>query len=276
MLGAYRRDVIIMTGQASPRRFALLLEYDGGRFAGSQLQSNALTVQSVLEDAIEKATGEASRVAFAGRTDAGVHAYGQMASFVTTSRHTPEVMLRALNAWLPADVVVRAATETDLDFDPRRQAVRRHYRYLIDNQATRPAIQRHRAWHVAEALDVPAMAKAARGLIGRHDFAAFASRLESSEASTVRELMCFEVRREGNSVICDVTGNAFLPQQVRRMVGPLVEVGRGKRSVEDYAALLTGAPASVGPAAPAHGLYLIRVGYAKAIFPNLDSTDRLW
>jgi tRNA pseudouridine38-40 synthase len=262
--------------EPSPRRFALLLEYDGGRFAGSQLQSNAVTVQSVLEDSIAKATGEASRVAFAGRTDAGVHAYGQVASFVTSSLHTPEVMLRAVNAWLPADVVARAVVETEPDFDPRRHALRRHYRYVIDNRPARPALRRGRAWHVAGHLDVTAMAAAARGLIGRHDFAAFASRLEGREASTVRELMCFDVHRKSDSVDCDVSANAFLPHQVRRMVGALVEVGKGKCSVEDYACLLEGPPSSAGPAAPARGLYLMRVVYEPEIFPGVDSEDGVW
>jgi tRNA pseudouridine38-40 synthase len=262
--------------QARPRRFALLLEYDGARFAGSQLQSNAVTVQSVLEGAIEKATGERSRVAFAGRTDAGVHAYGQVASFLTRSLHTAEVMLRAVNAWLPADVVARAATETELDFDPRRHAVRRRYRYVIDNRATRPALRRDRAWHVAEHLDVPAMAEAARHLIGRHDFAAFASRPEITDTSTVRELTCLDVGRTGDSVTCEVTANAFLPHQVRRMVGALVEVGKGKLSEEEYAALLKGGPASAGPAAPARGLYLMRVVYKPEIFQGVDSADGVW
>ena len=244
----------------------MLLEYDGTRFAGSQLQSNAVTVQSVLEEAIEKATGTSSRVAFAGRTDAGVHARGQVASFVTSSGHTPEVMQRALNVWLPEDVVVRSAVETELDFDPRRDAVRRHYRYVIDNRRQRPALERLRAWHVAEALNVSWMAAAAQGLLGKHDFAAFASRLERPEASTVRELMRFEVRYHDNGVVCDVAANAFLPHQVRRMVGSLVEVGKGKLTVDAYTGLLKGQASSAGPAAPAHGLYLVQVEYDRSIF----------
>lgn len=248
------------------RRVALLLEYDGTRFAGSQLQSNAVTVQGVLEDAIVKATEEPSRAAFAGRTDAGVHARGQVAAFSTTSRLDCETLRRALNAWLPEDVVVRDVAEVARDFDPRRDARRRRYRYVIDNGPVRPALGRDRAWHVAGALDVEAMAAAAQRLPGQRDFAAFASRLEDDGASTVRELYGFEVSREGDSVSLDVEANAFLPHQVRRMAGALVEVGRGKLSADGYAALLEGPAASAGPAAPPHGLYLMRVVYETGVF----------
>ncbi len=267
------------------RRIALLLEYDGTRFAGSQLQSNAETVQGVLEAAIGRTTREETRVAFAGRTDAGVHALGQVASFVTQSALDVETLRRALNAWLPEDVVVREASEVDQGFDPRRQALRRHYRYVIDNRPVRPALDRGRAWHVATPLDVDAMAAAAQGIVGAHDFAAFASRLEDAGASTVRELQCFEVRRRGENVICDVVANAFLPHQVRRMIGALVEVGKGNLGVEAYSALLEGPPASAGPAAPSQGLYLVEVTYPEAIFAvqkakagtlGMDSGEGVW
>ena len=251
---------------AGERRVALLIEYDGSGFAGSQLQSNARTVQGVLEDAILKATEVSSRVAFAGRTDAGVHARGQVASFVTDSALATETLLRALNAWLPEDVTVREVADVQMDFDPRRDARRRAYRYVIDNRTARPALDRGRAWHVAGELDVEAMAEAARGLQGRHDFAAFASRLEDEWASTVRELYCFTVARRGSRIVLDVEANAFLPHQVRRMTGALIDVGRGKISPDEYVSLLDGLPSSAGPAAPPHGLYLLRVDYETPIF----------
>jgi tRNA pseudouridine38-40 synthase len=254
------------------RRVALLLEYDGARFAGSQLQSNAITVQGVLEDAIVKATEESSRAAFAGRTDAGVHAQGQVAAFSTGSRLDCETLRRALNAWLPDDVAVKAAADVGPDFDPRRDARRRRYRYVVDNGEARSALERGRAWHVAGHLDVEAMATAAAQLVGRHDFAAFASRLEDASASTVRELYSFEVARDGKSILVEVEANAFLPHQVRRMTGALVEVGRGKVTPKAYAALLQGPPASVGPAAPPHGLYLMAVEYETPLF-RLDSRN---
>jgi tRNA pseudouridine38-40 synthase len=252
------------------RRVALLLEYDGARFAGSQLQANAVTVQGALEDAILKATEGASRAAFAGRTDSGVHARGQVVAFTTNTWLDNETLQRALNAWLPEDVAVRAVADVVQQFDPRRDARRRWYRYVIDNRDVRPALGRGRAWHVPGALDVRAMDAAAKGLVGSHDFAAFASKLEDAAASTVREVYAFDVTREGHFVHVDVTANAFLPHQVRRMTGALVEVGRGKLTGEAFSALLDGPAASAGPAAPARGLYLMRVEYAERVFA-LDS-----
>ncbi len=258
---------------AGVRRMVLLLEYDGARYAGSQLQKNAPTIQSALEDAIEKATTQRSRAAFAGRTDAGVHARGQVASFLTTSSLAAPTLERALNSWLPRDVVVRAAAEAAVVFDVRRAARRRHYRYVIDNGRQRPALERNRAWHVAQSLDDGAMAAAARTILGRHDFAAFAGTLDRPGASTVRTLSCFSVSRRGNDVVCNVVADAFLPHQVRRMVGALVSVGLGKLGVEEYRSLLDGPPSSAGPAAPAHGLYLISVEYARSPFGNGEALD---
>jgi tRNA pseudouridine38-40 synthase len=251
---------------AESRRFALLLEYDGTRYAGSQLQATSPTVQSVLEEAVLRATGVACRVAFAGRTDAGVHALGQIGSFISATRLEPETLVRALNAHLPADVAVQCVAYAADDFDPRRQAIRRLYRYVIENTPARSALQRERAWQVAAPLDVVAMREAAQGVLGLHDFRAFASALEDPGASTVRELMAFDVRRDGTTVICELTANAFLPHQVRRMVGALTDVGRGKLTPSQYVDLLDGAASSSGVTAPSHALYLVRVEYPTAIF----------
>jgi tRNA pseudouridine38-40 synthase len=257
-------------------RFVLLLEYDGGRFAGSQYQANAPTVQAALEDAIEKTTGERTRVAFAGRTDAGTHARGQVASFLSATRLEPGVLQRALNAWLPDDVAVREAAAAPPELDVRRHALRRHYRYVIDNGPVRPALDRDRAWYVAPRLEVEAMAEAASRITGMHDFAAFAGPMEDESASTMRDLSCFEVRRRGGTIELDAEANAFLPHQVRRMVGALVEVGKGRLSADDYVALLDGRPASAGPVAPARGLYLMGVVYATPLFEtSLDSEARV-
>jgi tRNA pseudouridine38-40 synthase len=252
--------------RSTGRRIALLLEYDGGRYAGSQLQKNALTVQAVLETAIERATSASSRAAFAGRTDAGAHARGQVASFETESRLDPATMVRALNAWLPEDVAVRAAAVVPDDFDPRRHATRRHYRYTIRTGAVRSALDRERAWYIHGSLDVEAMNSAASGILGVHDFAAFAGPMEREGASTVRHLFCLKVWRRGEDVIVDAEASSFLPHQVRRFAGSLVEVGRGRLSVEDFAKQLEGPPASAGPVAPAHGLCLMRVEYETPLF----------
>ncbi|HEY7269245.1 MAG TPA: tRNA pseudouridine(38-40) synthase TruA [Dehalococcoidia bacterium] len=252
--------------EATSRRVALLLEYDGTRLAGSQLQATARTVQGDLEAAIAKTTGESVRAAFAGRTDAGVHARGQVAAFTTTSALAPDTIASALNHWLAEDIAVLAAAEVDEAFDPRRHAVRRHYRYLVENRRSRPVLDRHFTWHVAGTLDAGAMDEAARSLTGEHDFAAFASALEDPAASTIRRLECFTAGRDSSRLVIDAVANAFLPHQVRRMTGALVAVGQGKLSPPAYRALLDGLPSSAGPAAPARGLALIRIEYAAEVF----------
>jgi tRNA pseudouridine38-40 synthase len=244
------------SGQPS-RRIALLLEYEGTRYAGSQLQANAPTVQGEVEAAVTKTTGVEARCAFAGR---------KVAAFSTASGLPADTIRNALNAWLPEDIAVRAAAEVDAGFDPRRNALRRAYRYTILNRRARPALDRRFVWHVPQALGVEAMARAARSLEGERDFAAFASASEDRGSSTVRRLECFRVHREGERVLCDAVANAFLPHQVRRMVGALVEVGLGRLTPGDYLALLEGAPSSAGPAAPARGLTLLWVEYAWPLF----------
>ncbi len=257
----------------APRRVALLLEYEGTRFAGSQLQTNARTVQGELEAAIHKATGEAVRCAFAGRTDAGVHAVGQVAAFDSGSRLDPGTLRNALNHWLPEDVAVHAAADAPPAFDPRRQALRRTYGYVVDNGAGRPVLDRAFVWHVRAPLNAALMHSAAQGLVGEHDFAAFASALENPAASTVRRLECFLVRRDGRRVTFEVTANAFLPHQVRRMVGALVKAGEGAMPAAGFAALLDGPPSSAGPSAPARGLTLLSVEYDVPLFAAPEQAE---
>jgi tRNA pseudouridine38-40 synthase len=253
---------------AQPRRLALVLEYDGGRYGGSQIQKNAPSIQGELESALRSLTGERLRVAFAGRTDAGVHALGQVAAFTTASRLKTEVFVRGLNAWLPESIAVRHAAEVDESFDPRRHASRRLYRYLIDNRPVASPLWRGRAWHVAEPLDVQRMQRAARLLAGERDFAAFSRR---EGVSTVRRVYRCGVRARPPLVTVEVEANAFLRQQVRRAVGALAQVGLGKVTVADFRGLLRRAePASAGPVAPPQGLYLVRVSY-----PGLDLAGRM-
>jgi tRNA pseudouridine38-40 synthase len=241
------------------RRVALLLEYDGTAYRGSQYQENAPTIQASLEAAIRDLTHEDVRVAFAGRTDAGVHALGQVAAFDTHSGLTPGELRAGLNHFLPADVTVVAARDTYVRFDPRRDAVSRAYRYVIVNRRARPALARDRAWHVPQRLDVDAMREAAAILEGRHDFAAFAG---AYDGDTVRTLRACRVHSGCDRVTLDFEAQAFLPHQVRRTVGPLVEVGLGRMRVEDVGRLLREPrPSTAGPAAPPCGLYLVRVTY---------------
>ncbi len=252
-----------------PRRLALVLEYDGGPpLAGSQIQKNAPSIQGELETALHKLTGERLRVAFAGRTDAGVHARGQVAAFTTASRLQTEVFVRGLNAWLPESIVVRRAAEVTERFDPRRHASRRTYRYLIYNTPIVSPLWRGRAWHVAEPLDAERMQRAAHVLIGEHDFAAFSRR---EGVTTVRRVYRCQVRARPPLLSIEVEANAFLRQQVRRTVGALVQVGRSRLTVAAFRGLLRRAePASAGPVAPAHGLYLMRVRY-----PGFDLGERM-
>ncbi len=247
------------------RRIAVLLEYDGTAYSGSQYQENGPSIQSALEAAINNLTAESVRASFAGRTDAGVHALGQVAAFDTAS-DLPEADLRSgLNHFLADDITVKEAKVVAKTFDPRRDAGARTYRYRIANRKSRPALQRKRVWHVPRPLDVVAMQAAAAALTGEHDFAAFAG---AYDGLTVRTLRRCEVNCEdGGEITVEVEAKAFLPHQVRRTVGPLVEIGLGRMKEEELVALLDAArPSSAGPAAPAHGLYLVRVRYEGLSF----------
>ncbi len=255
------------------RRIAVLLEYDGTAYRGSQYQENGPSIQSELESALRNLTGDVVRVSFAGRTDAGVHALGQVAAFDTSSRLAPPEFVTGLNHFLAPDVAVRDARVVGAEFDPRRDARGRLYRYRIANRAVRPALDRGRAWHVPKPLDVPAMQRAARALEGAHDFAAFAGAYEGRTTRTVER--CEVSERCDGGVVVEMEAKSFLPHQVRRTVGPLVEVGLGRMTQEELVALLEAArPASAGPAAPAGGLYLVRVAYDGPVFGSGDWNGR--
>jgi len=261
--------------EGSPRRLALLLEYDGTAYGGSQYQKNAPTIQAELESALSSLTGESTRVALAGRTDAGVHAKGQVASFLTASHHPLGVFLAGLNYYLPADIAVRAVRGVPLSFDVRRHARSRLYRYLIYNGRQRSPLWRRFAWHVKEPLAVAAMQAAACYLVGEHDFSAFTRPSLKRRQSAVRRLARAEVYRQSPLVVFDVEANAFLPQQVRRTVGALVSVGCGKLSLEGFQALVASAPrpGGVSLAAPPHGLCLWKVRYDEELFGNENERD---
>lgn len=256
-----------MSGASTPRRIALVLEYDGTDFYGSQIQTDAPSIQHELESAIERLTGERPRVAFAGRTDAGVHARGQVAAFDTSSTHDTSVFVSGLNAHLPDQIAVRNAREVAANHDPRRHAACRIYRYTIYNAATRAPLSRERAWHVREPLDVVAMREAASRLVGEHDFASFT---RDEGIPTVRCVRRCEVAVSPPTIAVEMEANAFLRHQVRRTVGSLVQVGSGQLSQEGFQRLLD-APelASAGPVAPPHGLCLEQV-----IYPGLDLMSR--
>ena len=241
-----------------------VIEYDGTAFAGSQYQPNARTVQGELEEALNRLTGERVRVRFAGRTDAGVHATGQVAAFCLARRSRgagfgwPELQ-RRLNAILPHDLAVRSLRPVQPGFDPRRDAHWRVYRYRIRMLGDRRPTDRHRALEIGDRLDVAAMQAAAGELTGRRDFAALGS---DPRGRTVRHVSQVLVVRRGTSVEIRVTANAFLRRMVRSIVALLLEVGRGKLAPEAIGGLLAaGARALDGRAAPAAGLTLERVIY---------------
>jgi tRNA pseudouridine38-40 synthase len=244
---------------------AVLLEYDGTAYRGSQYQENGPSIQAVLESSIRELSGDDGRVAFAGRTDTGVHALGQVAAFDTASRLTPAEFVSGLNHFLPPDIAVRAAREVQREFDPRRDARMRSYRYEIENRAVRSPLRRDRAWFVERELDVPAMQGAAKALEGAHDFAAFAGAYEGSTRRTLRR--CEVTAGGGGLVRLEMQSRSFLPHQVRRTAGALVEVGLGRLKREELLALRDGArPSSAGPAAPGCGLYLVSVEYDGLAF----------
>ena len=259
-----------MAPSPARRRIALLVEYDGSAFSGSQAQDASgggpalRTVQWALEQALCEFTGERQRLAFAGRTDAGVHALGQVVALDSESAHDTDTFVRALNHFLPQDVAVRAAAEVERAFDSGRDARRRVYRYEIDDGGECSPLRRHRAWQLAQPLDAGAMAAAARALpLGERDWAAFAGPLPEGR-STVRDLACLDVqRRAPRRLALTMAAGGFLPHQVRRTAGALQRVGAGKLDPAGFAALLDGPPASAGPVAPPQGLTLISVRYRE-------------
>ena len=242
-----------------------VIEYGGTAFSGSQHQPNRRTVQGVLEEALNRLTGERVRVRFAGRTDAGVHATGQVAAFcLPRGIGEPDGWLelrRRLNAVLPADLAVRSLRAAPAGFDPRRDATRRTYRYRIRMTGDRRPVDRHRTLEIGDRLDVAAMRAAADELVGERDFAALGS---DARGRTVRKLMGVTVVGRGSSVEIVVTADAFLRRMVRSIVAVLLEAGRGRLAAGEVTALLqAGERAFHGRAAPAVGLTLERVYYAK-------------
>jgi tRNA pseudouridine38-40 synthase len=235
------------------------VEYDGARFAGFQYQLNGRSVQGELERALGPVVDEQSRVIGAGRTDAGVHATGQVVSCWVDTRLDDATLMRAVNARLPQDVAVRALRTVDDGFHARRSALERVYEYRITQGSVRPVLDRARAWHVSGSLDVAAMQAAADRFVGTHDFRAFAV---GPALNTVRRIGAATVWRKGDSIFVRIAGTAFLQRMVRRMVGTVVRAGRGELTPEDVTALLAeGSRAAAGPTAPAHGLTLARVAY---------------
>jgi len=243
-------------------RYKIIVEYDGGPFAGWQYQENAPSVQRAIMDAVTAFSGEKVAVQGAGRTDAGVHALGQVAHFDLSTEREPDTIRDALNAHLrPQPVAVLLAERVADDFDARRSAVRRHYLYRIANRRPDLALERNRAWRVPRRLDAEAMHAAAQRLTGKHDFTTFRS-TECQAKSPEKTLDRLDVSRAGDEIHVTAVARSFLHNQVRSMVGSLVQVGDAKWTADDLArALAARDRAACGPVAPPDGLYLLRVDY---------------
>jgi tRNA pseudouridine38-40 synthase len=266
--------------------FKIIVAYDGTDYVGWQRQDNGVSIQAVLEQSLRVLDERDVTVHGAGRTDAGVHALGQVAAFTLNRSLPAAAVVRAINARLPAAIRVLSAEEVSADFQPRFAACDKTYRYRIWNADTISPFESRYAWHIAAGLDVAAMQSAAALLVGGHDFAAFQA-AGSPTATTQREIMtsviavaeqmsaaaatpidgAHRVPRDGAQpdgvlIVYDVTGNGFLRHMVRTIVGTLVEVGHGRQPVEWVARVLAARDRSMaGPTAPPQGLFLMRVGY---------------
>ena len=260
-----------------PRTLKLTISYDGTRFVGWQRQAEGVSIQGLLEDALARFEGAPVDVRGAGRTDAGVHALGQVASVRMTSAHPIDAVARGLNACLPQDVRVIDVQEAAADFHARFSARSKTYRYLLRNASQVSPFERAYVWHVPEALDLDAMRTAANALIGTHDFAAFRS-TGSGTKETIRTITRSEIfTNVGRTLLgppgepgvddatllaYEISGDGFLRHMVRAIAGTLVEIGRGRRPAASVAALLAGGSrAQAGATAPPQGLFLVRVDY---------------
>jgi len=241
----------------------LTVEYEGTAYRGWQLQPDGPTVQAVLEEALSTALRERVRVRGAGRTDAGVHACGQVAA--VRVREVPADLgrlLKSLNALTPDDVAVRDITVVDDGFDPRRHARSRTYEYRIWNAVAPSPFWRRHAWHLPTPVDVAGMDEATRALEGEHDFASFRAADAEPVRSTVRRVIESRLRVDGRLLVYRVEATAFLKHMVRNVVGTLVEVGRGERSPASFPELLAARDRTrAGATAPAHGLILVGVRF---------------
>jgi tRNA pseudouridine38-40 synthase len=243
-------------------RYKLVIEYDGAPFVGWQVQDNGVSVQAVLEAAVLAFCGESASVRGAGRTDAGVHALGQVAHLDLTRDWDADTVRDAINAHLkPHPIAVLSAETAPAAFDARFSALKRHYLYRIVNRRAPLALEAARAWRVARPLDAEAMHAAAQRLVGRHDFTTFRA-AECQAKSPLKTLDRLDVERSGEEVCIRASARSFLHHQVRSMVGSLALVGEGKWRADDlFHALEARDRKACGPVAPPDGLYLVGVDY---------------
>ena len=264
VLNVVNPEVKPEVSSAIATRIVLILEYDGTHYHGFQLQTSLTTIQGEIEKALRKLTGERIRVAAASRTDAGVHAKGQVVSFRSGSSYSPQTFVNGLNYYLPKDIAVKAAHKVGDSCNVRHNAVSREYSYYILNSLTRSPLREGFAYLVTGQLDIEAMNKACQILIGEHDFTSFTSGVGVDVRNMVRRVYRAEIRREGRLIIFDMVSNSFLTHQVRNTVGALVRVGLGKMSGDEFCDLIAAkTPGLAGPTAPACGLTLMQINYPQ-------------
>lgn len=245
-------------------RLVIIVEYDGGGYHGFQLQAESPTIQEELEKAILALTGEKRRVMAASRTDAGVHARGQVVSFRTESHFSPTVFVNGLNHYLPRDIAVKRAYRVRVTLNVRKEADSREYSYYILNSETRSPLRERFTYRVKGALDLTAMNEACQLLYGEHDFISFASALEARRRDNTKRIILHAgvVREKGDLAVFEITANSFLTHQVRNTVGSLLRVGQGRMGIEEFKNIMEAREVGIaGPGVPACGLFLIKVNY---------------
>jgi tRNA pseudouridine38-40 synthase len=244
------------------RTIKLLIEYDGTNYLGWQVQAKGLTIQGMIEEKLKLLTGEGVRLIGSGRTDAGAHAFGQVAHFKTRSEMDLRSIQRALNSLFPPDIAIKGVEEADENFHARKQARSKVYEYRILNQPIRSVFHRGYAWHIVQKLDMEEMKKATQKLVGENDFSSFRS-TGTPTKTAIRKVFRAEWKRGRDGLIrFEIEASGFLKQMVRAIVGTLVEVGKGKISSEELQRILESKDRKkAGPTAPAQGLFLKEVKY---------------
>ena len=246
-------------------KFILLVEYDGTRYHGFQWQVGLPTIQNELEQAIRRFCGQSSRVMAASRTDAGVHAKGQVVSFRAKAILDTMTLVKALNYYLPRDIAVKAAYRASDDFNVRRHALSREYHYYIYSSDTRSPFSQRFALFLPKMLNTEAMNEACQLIKGEHDFASFASSLDGSRR-TLRNVYEAGIEKKGDFTVFRVVANSFLPHQVRSNVGLLIRLGLGKIGIEDFRDIMEARSLGLaGPLSPACGLCLMKVSYPEPL-----------
>ncbi|MGA1843715.1 MAG: tRNA pseudouridine(38-40) synthase TruA [bacterium] len=255
------------------RTFRLTIRYDGTGYAGWQVQPGRQTIQGVIEEGLETILHEPCRLTGAGRTDAGVHALGQVAHFTTCATIPAKSLKRALNSILPRDIAIAEASVVHPGFHARRDAVAKRYRYRIFRDSTRDPFLWPYTWFIPHPLDIEAIRRCLPILRGEHDFSAF-SVAKRDGRSGIRRLMNIAMVDKGGDLVIEFLGNGFLRKQVRRMVGTLIEVGRGRFTPDHVQSMLDSLdPAEAGVTAPPQGLFLVKVYYPARAWRPIDPAE---